>query len=56
MRLLQSLRSFAMTRAGIFDEAINPNPDKPEPKLGAKTKKKIESGTQELTKVKIKYS
>jgi len=32
-----------------------PNPDKPEPKLTAKTKqetKKIEFGTQELTKVK----
>jgi len=33
----------------------HPNPDKPEPKLTAKTKKekkKIEFGTQELTKVK----
>jgi len=32
-----------------------PNPDKPEPKLTAKTKnetKKIEFGTQELTKIK----
>jgi hypothetical protein len=37
--------------------AVTPNPDKPEPKLTAKTKKeskKIEFGTQELTKVKIK--
>jgi hypothetical protein len=34
-----------------------PNPDKPEPKLTAKAKKetkKIEFGTQELTKVKNK--
>jgi hypothetical protein len=39
--------------------AIHPNPDKPEPKLTAKTKKetkKIEFGTQELTKVKTKIS
>jgi hypothetical protein len=36
-----------------------PNPDKPEPSLTAKTKKetkKIEFGTQELTKVKTKFS
>jgi hypothetical protein len=33
------------------------NPDKPEPKLSAKTKKKqIEFGTQELIKVKTKFS
>jgi len=34
-----------------------PNPEKPEPKLTAKTKKetkKIESGTQELKKVKTR--
>jgi len=37
---------------------IHPNPGKPEPKLIAKTKKnkKIEFGTQELTKVKTKFS
>jgi hypothetical protein len=38
---------------------INPNPDKPEPTLTVKTKKeskKIEFGTQELTKVKTKIS
>ena len=38
---------------------VPPNPDKPEPKLTAKTKKetkKIEFGTQELTKVKTKIS
>jgi hypothetical protein len=37
--------------------AFIPNPDKPEPKLKDKTEKdmkKISSGTQELTKVKIK--
>jgi len=36
-------------------QTLLPNPDKPEPKLTAKTKKetkKIEFGTQELTKVK----
>jgi len=36
-----------------------PNPDKPEPELTAKTKKetkKIEFGSQELTKVKTKIS
>jgi hypothetical protein len=38
---------------------IHPNPDKPKPKLTAKTKKetkKIEFGTQELTKIKTKIS
>jgi hypothetical protein len=38
---------------------LRPNPDKPESKLTAKTKKetkKIEFGTQELTKVKTKNS
>jgi len=40
-------------------EQTGPNPDKPEPKLTVKTKKepkKIEFGTQELTKVKTKFS
>jgi len=38
---------------------INTNPDQPEPTLTAKTKKekkKVEFGTQELTKVKTKIS
>jgi hypothetical protein len=38
---------------------LSPNPDKPEPKLTAKTKeetKKIEFGTYELTKIKTKIS
>jgi hypothetical protein len=37
----------------------DPNPDKPEPRLTVKTKKetkKIEFGTQELTKVKTNIS
>jgi hypothetical protein len=41
------------------NEQTGPNPDKPEPKLTVKTKKepkKIEFGTQELTKVKTKFS
>jgi hypothetical protein len=40
-------------------EIFYPSPDKPEPKLTAKAKKepkKIEFGTQELTKVKTKIS
>jgi len=39
--------------------SLSPNPDKPEPRLAAKTKKEskeIEFGTQELTKVKTKFS
>jgi hypothetical protein len=39
----------------FFDNIFYPNPDKPEPKLNAKTKtetNKIEFGTQELIKVK----
>ena len=42
-----------------FNTGIYHDPDKPEPKLTAKTKKetkKIEFGTQELTKVKPKNS
>jgi hypothetical protein len=38
---------------------LSPNPDKPEPRLTVKTKKetkKIEFGTQELTKVKTNIS
>jgi hypothetical protein len=40
-------------------EPLIPNPDKPEPTLTVKTKKeskKIEFGTQELTKVKTNIS
>ena len=46
-------RSNQLNYAPIY--YISPNPDKPEPTLTAKTKKetkKIEFGTQELTKVK----
>jgi hypothetical protein len=48
-----------MFKSFTIPETLNPNPAKPEPKLTAKTKKetkKIEFGTQELTKGKTIFS